>query len=101
MTEVRELMSTARTYLSEGNLSHAFDLAQEATQLLQQVQQSTAISTACYFALRHFFNAMRAPSFRFRIDMQITGPIHKESAMSMDLIANILIEAGMHPSHRF
>lgn len=40
MTEVRELMSTARTYLSEGNLSHAFDLAQEASQLLQQVQCS-------------------------------------------------------------
>lgn len=38
MAEVRELMSTARSYLSEGNLSPAFDLAQEASQLLQQVR---------------------------------------------------------------
>ena len=29
---------------------------------------------------------------------QITGPIHKEAAMSMDLIANVLIEAGIYPS---
>ena len=38
MNEVRELMGTARQYLSEGNLSLAFDLAQEASQLLQQVR---------------------------------------------------------------
>ena len=37
MNEVRELMSSARSYLSEGNLSLAFDLAQEASQQLQQV----------------------------------------------------------------
>lgn len=40
MAEVRELMSTARSYLSEGNLSPAFDLAQEASQLLQQVRNA-------------------------------------------------------------
>ena len=38
MNEVRELMSSARSYLSEGNLSLAFDLAQEASQQLQQVR---------------------------------------------------------------
>ena len=47
MTEVRELMSTARTYLSEGNLSYAFDLAQEASQLLQQVCKSTMTLISC------------------------------------------------------
>ena len=37
MTEVRELMSSARSYLTEGNLPLAYDLAQEASQMLQQV----------------------------------------------------------------
>ena len=37
MTEARELMSSARSYLTEGNLPLAYDLAQEASQMLQQV----------------------------------------------------------------
>ena len=38
MTEVRELMGSARSYLTEGNLPLAYDLAQEASQMLQQVK---------------------------------------------------------------
>jgi tetratricopeptide (TPR) repeat protein len=60
MTEVRDVMNTARQYVQEGNLKEAFELAQEASQFLQQ----------------------------------ITGPIHKEAAMSMDLLTHILVDAG-------
>jgi protein TIF31 len=53
-------MTAARQYIQENNLKEAFELAQEASQFLQQ----------------------------------ITGPIHKEAANSMDLLTHILVDAG-------
>ena len=40
MTEAREMMTTARTFLNEGNFVAAFELAQEAAQLIQMVSTS-------------------------------------------------------------
>ena len=37
MAEAREMMTTARTFLNEGNFAAAFELAQEAAQLIQMV----------------------------------------------------------------
>jgi hypothetical protein len=32
--------------------------------------------------------------FPLSLSLKVTGPVHKESAMSMDLIVQVLIEAG-------
>jgi hypothetical protein len=59
--EVREIITSSRAHLEDGNLTGAFELAQDASQLLHQ----------------------------------ITGPLHKETAMTVDLITNVLLEAGI------
>ena len=47
MTEAREMMTTARTFLNEGNFVAAFELAQEAAQLIQMVSTVQYVTYSC------------------------------------------------------
>ena len=47
LPEVRELISTARGLLEEGNLAGAFELTQDASQLLHQVRKVSVTLQKC------------------------------------------------------